>query len=526
MTSLLTGRSSGPGRAPLGDDVDIARDRVLIARAQGGDREAFDQLYLHYYRRIVRVCLRRLRDAHEAEDVAQEAFVRAWRALPGFCGERRFYPWLRVIASNLCTDVQRKRARSVPVAEVFGADPASADGAPDERVLGAADALTAGTAFARLTERHRRVLDLRENRGLSYQAIADHEGVALSAVETLLWRARQALKREFAALSASDRSLGGLGVLGASLAVLRRLLRLPVHVTRRLVHLGPVSALVTVGSVAGTSAVLVVAGTGVPVASLPAPLAPAAIAPSSLASNGSGLGPPTRGAEAAGSGGLPGPGLEPGPVPAGTDASGDDASVPGGDVPPGGARSGGFAEEGQASPVVTSSGAGDWGSAAVGSLATAISASAAGDVAATVVTATDGAGGVLDAAGGAVSQTIAPVTTAVNGAPASGSGGNPVSTVTGVLGTVVNPVPSSASTASALTSTITTTAGNTVGSVGTVLGGTSGAGATPVPSAPGSPAAGGSGPGPALPATTPGPPSSSGTPGSDGVGGLLGAVLG
>ena len=64
------------------DDVDLNRDRLLVERFQAGDREAFDDLYLRYFERLRRFCQRRVGDAHEAEEVAQEAFVRALRAMP------------------------------------------------------------------------------------------------------------------------------------------------------------------------------------------------------------------------------------------------------------------------------------------------------------------------------------------------------------------------------------------------------------------------------------------------------------
>ena len=96
----------------LSDDVDLDRDRVLVERCQAGDSGAFGNLYARYYERLLRFCLRRLNDRHEAEDAAQEAFARAWKALPNFAGERRFYPWLTVIAGNICTDMLRRRSRS------------------------------------------------------------------------------------------------------------------------------------------------------------------------------------------------------------------------------------------------------------------------------------------------------------------------------------------------------------------------------------------------------------------------------
>ena len=245
------------GNTARDDDVDMARDRALIARAQAGDRAAFDELYLHYFRRLYRLCLRRLSDPHEAEDVAQDAFVRAWRALPRFCGERRFYPWLSVIAANRCTDVLRKRSRSTPVAEFFGSDPDSGDEV-DDRVLHEVDAAMVGEALTRLTERHRRILSLREDAGMTYQAIAEHEGVAVSAVETLLWRARQALKREFCALAEAAEGRGaalvGLGIVGR---LLSHVLRLPVRTAKRLAHFTPASAVLTVASISAVGAVAI-----------------------------------------------------------------------------------------------------------------------------------------------------------------------------------------------------------------------------------------------------------------------------
>src|SRR3981081_4555854 len=96
----------------LPDDVDLDRDRALVERCQSGDSSAFGELYARYYARVYRFCFRRLHDHEEAEDVAQDAFARAWRALPNFAGERRFYPWLTVIADNRCRDIQRRRVRT------------------------------------------------------------------------------------------------------------------------------------------------------------------------------------------------------------------------------------------------------------------------------------------------------------------------------------------------------------------------------------------------------------------------------
>jgi RNA polymerase sigma-70 factor (ECF subfamily) len=216
MTTLL----ESSRHAALDDDVDLVRDRVLVERAQAGDRSAFDDLYLRYYRRLYRFCIRRLQDAHEAEDVTQESFARAWRALPSFAGDRRFYPWLSVIASHLCTDVARRRSRSTPVAELHQTEMASTDDGGEDRLVAAVDSDLVARAFLRLSTRHQRILRLREGSGWSYQMIADHEGVGITAIETLLWRARQALKREFAALADVDGGLAGVaGVLLGARAI-------------------------------------------------------------------------------------------------------------------------------------------------------------------------------------------------------------------------------------------------------------------------------------------------------------------
>lgn len=203
--------------------VDVDRDRALVERCQNGERTAFDALYLHYHQRLLRFCVKRLQDRSDAEDVVQETFARAWRALPTFAGDRRFYPWLTVIAGNLCTDALRRRARLSPLDETTmrTSDMGSYD--IEDAVFQAVDAKMVTTAFENLKPRHRRVLDLRERSGWSYQRIAEEEGVGVSAVETLLWRARNALKREFALLAGAEGKAGAL--IGLAMTFPRNALR-------------------------------------------------------------------------------------------------------------------------------------------------------------------------------------------------------------------------------------------------------------------------------------------------------------
>jgi len=208
----------------LSDDVDLDRDRVLVERCQAGDSGAFGNLYARYYERLLRFCLRRLNDRHEAEDAAQEAFARAWKALPNFAGERRFYPWLTVIAGNICTDMLRRRSRSTPTDDLELSSHQQVGGGAvetsEELVVAAVDGELVNKALGRLSVRHRHVLAMREGSGWTYQQIADHEGVEIGTIETLLWRARQALKREFTVLSESKGMLGGF--LAGAGALLRR----------------------------------------------------------------------------------------------------------------------------------------------------------------------------------------------------------------------------------------------------------------------------------------------------------------
>lgn len=190
------------------DDVDLGRDRALVESFQAGDTAAFEELYARYHDRLVRFCYRRLGDMHEAEEVTQEAFARALRALPDFDGDRRFYPWMTVIAGRLCIDSFRRSSRVSPVDEI---DTGAVDGGQDA-IVEQADIDQLHVALDRLHGRHREVLHLRERELHSYQDIATTMGISMSAVETLLFRARRALRREFLALSGE--SLVALPLLG------------------------------------------------------------------------------------------------------------------------------------------------------------------------------------------------------------------------------------------------------------------------------------------------------------------------
>lgn len=324
-----------------GGDVDLERDRALVRRCQNGDGAAFAELYTEYFDRLHRFCLRRLPDRDDAQEVAQEAFLRAWRAMPTFAGDLRFYPWLTVIAKNLCTDALRRRARygeltdldRYEVRDASRAELAGSAQSSEEAVMASFDGQLAAEAMAKLSERHRHVLDLREQQGLTYQQIAAAEGVEVSAVETLLWRARQALKREYSALSGA-KVFGGVLGLGAGLRSLyQRLARLAVRAAaagravklRDLAAAGVVTA--ALAGVAATSSTQHLVGPVTPAtASSTAAAAPAPVAWSQestpLSVSSGGAGGPSGSSSSAPSSGSAAPSIQGSPVPVGT------ASVP------------------------------------------------------------------------------------------------------------------------------------------------------------------------------------------------------
>lgn len=193
------------------DDVDLGRDRDLVARYQNGDPEAFDDLYRCYFNRLRRYCQRHTNDRHEAEEVAQEAFVKALRSMDSLQGERRFYPWMTVIAKRIVIDRHRKMAR-IELTE----EPEMGSVEPDvDHLFAAVDADNVRRAMDNLGPRHREVLLLREAELLSYNDIADTLAVPVTTVEALLHRARKALRREYAAVTGAEgRGIWGLPIIG------------------------------------------------------------------------------------------------------------------------------------------------------------------------------------------------------------------------------------------------------------------------------------------------------------------------
>jgi len=225
------------------EDIDLAADRELVERWQAGEHDVFDDLYRRYFSRLTSYCRKRVGDRDTAEEIAQEAFVKALQALPGFAGERRFYPWVTVIASRLCVDHHRRLGRVKPVEEV---DAGTIDGDHGARLAFLADVDNLDRALQRLGPRHLEVLELRERKGMSYAQIAEHLDVPQSTVEALLFRARKALRREFFAVSGDGR-LAALPVIGIAI---RRLGALRDRLAGSMPSLAQLAAPLAAGAVA------------------------------------------------------------------------------------------------------------------------------------------------------------------------------------------------------------------------------------------------------------------------------------
>jgi RNA polymerase sigma-70 factor (ECF subfamily) len=169
-------------------------DAELVARAQKGDEAAFEQLVRRHQRYVFNLAYRVLDDYAEAEEVAQEAFVRVWRGLPGFRGQAQFTTWLYRIVYNLCLNrlpgLRRELLQIEPLEEVL----VSSDPSPPE--LFAARELSAflHAQLDRLPEKYRMVLTLRYLQHLSYAEIAAALELPMGTVQTHLHRARRLLR--------------------------------------------------------------------------------------------------------------------------------------------------------------------------------------------------------------------------------------------------------------------------------------------------------------------------------------------
>ena len=176
-------------------------DEELVARAQGGDIESFNQLIVRWERPIYALAYRVIGKEEDARDVCQDAFLRAYRALPGFKGQAKFSSWLYRIALNLCRDWIRRQRRA-PVSQLpedADAIEMASETGPVESIedLVARRELSAivEEAMSELSEEQRTAIILKEYHGMTFQEIADMQGCPLSTVKTRLYQGLSLLRR-------------------------------------------------------------------------------------------------------------------------------------------------------------------------------------------------------------------------------------------------------------------------------------------------------------------------------------------
>ena len=182
------------------DDIDIA----LVERAQGGDQRAFEMLVIKYQRRVERLIGRMVRDVDLVQDIAQESFIRAYRALPKFRGDSAFYTWLYRIVVNTAKKALGELKRDLLVSEATWAgghdeddetsrvdrEP-SMDATPESLLASKQVAQAVNAAIDALSPDLRRAIMLREIEGLSYEEIAEMMDSPIGTVRSRIFRARE-----------------------------------------------------------------------------------------------------------------------------------------------------------------------------------------------------------------------------------------------------------------------------------------------------------------------------------------------
>ena len=176
-----------------GDAPPTPSDRDLVIAFKAGQNAAYDEMYERYHARVFGVCNRILRNRQDAEEAAQETFLRAYQALNRFNGRYQLGAWLARIATNASVDQLRSKSRAPLVGLPGDEEPANPDADPERVVVGEYPRLTA--AIGDVKPLHAQALALRALEGLSHQEIADRLDLSPPQVKALLHRARTSLRR-------------------------------------------------------------------------------------------------------------------------------------------------------------------------------------------------------------------------------------------------------------------------------------------------------------------------------------------
>ncbi|MGH8642563.1 MAG: RNA polymerase sigma factor RpoE, partial [Burkholderiales bacterium] len=177
-------------------------DQQLVERAQHGDKHAFELLVSKYQRKLARLLSRFIRDSTEVEDVTQEAFIKAYRALPTFRGDSAFYTWLYRIGINTAKNYLVAMGRRAPTTTDIDSEEAEGfeDGeqlrdlnTPENEMMSRQVAETVNQTLEELPEELRTAITLREIEGLSYEDIANIMNCPIGTVRSRIFRAREAI---------------------------------------------------------------------------------------------------------------------------------------------------------------------------------------------------------------------------------------------------------------------------------------------------------------------------------------------
>ena len=176
-------------------------DQQLVTRVQQGDKRAFDLLVLKYQYRVHAIVGRFIRDSHEVEDITQEAFLKAYRALPRFRGDSQFYTWLFRIAVNTAKNYLVARSRRPPSSDVnlddaefyAGSEQLKDWGTPEKQLFRDELETVINKAIEELPEDLRTAVTLREYEGLSYEDIAGVMDCPVGTVRSRIFRGRESI---------------------------------------------------------------------------------------------------------------------------------------------------------------------------------------------------------------------------------------------------------------------------------------------------------------------------------------------
>jgi len=183
----------------MGEENEI--DQTLVKRVQEGDKRAFDLLVLKYQHRLTSVISRYVHDWSESQDVAQEAFIRAYRALGNFRGDSQFYTWLYKIAVNTAKNWLVSQGRRPPTDDIEASDAVQYDAGsrlrdtdtPERELMRQEVEQTVTRTVQALPDELRMAITLREVDGLSYEEIAETMACPIGTVRSRIFRARDAI---------------------------------------------------------------------------------------------------------------------------------------------------------------------------------------------------------------------------------------------------------------------------------------------------------------------------------------------